>query len=77
MSSTAWLLTPTVALIAYPLYLLLVAAVLRICGVPRRDIAKWALKQADRQRLTELIRAARGLPPLAGGEPSARQLPEG
>ena len=39
-----------------------VSGFLAICGVPRAEIAKWALKQADRQRLTDLIRAARGLP---------------
>ena len=46
----------------YVLYLLALAGFLAICGVPRAEIAKWALKQADRQRLTDLIRAARGLP---------------
>jgi hypothetical protein len=46
----------------YVLYLLGMAGFLAICGVPRAEIAKWALKQADRQRLTDLIRAARGLP---------------
>jgi hypothetical protein len=45
----------------YVLYLLAMAGVLAICGVSRKEIAKWALKQADRQRLTDLIRAARGL----------------
>ncbi len=46
----------------YILFLLAIAAFLAICGVSRAEIAKWALKQADRQRLTDLIRAARGLP---------------
>lgn len=46
----------------YVLYLLGMAGFLAICGVPRAEIAKWALKQAGRQRLTDLIRAARGLP---------------
>ncbi|MCA1835660.1 MAG: hypothetical protein LC721_04740 [Actinobacteria bacterium] len=46
----------------YVLYLLAMAGFLAICGVSRTEIAKWALKQADRQRLTDLIRAARGLP---------------
>jgi len=46
------------------LYLLAMAGFLAICGVPRKEIAKWALKQADRQHLTDLVRAARGkLPP--------------
>lgn len=48
----------------YILHLLAMAGFLMICGVPREEIAKWALKQAGRQRLTDLIRAARGkLPP--------------
>ncbi|TQM44104.1 hypothetical protein [Pseudonocardia cypriaca] len=49
-------------LLAYPAYLLLMAAVMRICGVPKAEVAMWVLRQADRQRLTDLIRAARGLP---------------
>lgn len=52
-------IAPVVLLLAYPVYVLLMAAVLAICGVSREEIAAWALKQADRQRLTELIRAAR------------------
>lgn len=46
----------------YVLYLLTLAGFLAICGVPRAEIAKWALKQADRQRLTDLIQAARNPP---------------
>jgi hypothetical protein len=53
----------------YILYLLAMAGFLAICGVPRKEIAKWALKQADRQRLTDLIRAARGLPTGDQGGP--------
>jgi hypothetical protein len=49
-------------LLAYPAYLLLMAGVMRVCGVSKEEIAKWVLRQADRQRLTDLIRAARGLP---------------
>lgn len=49
--------------LAYPAYLLVMAGVLRLCGVPRAETAKWILKQAGRQRFTDLIRAARGLPP--------------
>ena len=37
--------------LAYPLYLLLMAGVLRLIGAPRDEIVKWALKQAGRQRL--------------------------
>ena len=49
-------------LLAYPLYLLLMAGALRLIGVPKKDVVAWALKQAERQRLTDMIRAARGLP---------------
>jgi hypothetical protein len=48
------------ALGVYMLYLLALVGFLAICGVPRAEIAKWALKQADRQGLTDLIRGARG-----------------
>jgi hypothetical protein len=54
-----------VPLIAYPAYLTLMAATLAACGVSRREIAIWALRRAGRQRLTDLIRAARGMS-LAG-----------
>lgn len=63
-------------LLAYPIYLLLMAAVLAVCGVTRKDIAKWALKQADRQRVIDLIRAARGLrAPPADGELTTSEPP--
>lgn len=65
MFDTVLPFTPVLLLLAYPIYLLIMAAVLAICGVTRKDIAKWALKQADRQRVTDLIRAARGLRGLA------------
>lgn len=48
-----------IPLLSYPGYLLLMALVLAACGVSRQDIAKWALRQADRQRISDLIRAAR------------------
>jgi hypothetical protein len=51
-------------LLLYPMYVLIMAGVLAVCVVPRREIAKWALKQADRQRFTDLLRAAGKLPPL-------------
>lgn len=54
------------ALGVYVLYLLAMASFLALCGVSREEIAKWALKQAGRQRLTDLIRAARGLPAREG-----------
>lgn len=60
----SWSLSLSVAvLLAYPVYILLMAGVLRLCGVEKAEIAKWALKQAGRQRFTDLVRAARGLPP--------------
>jgi hypothetical protein len=51
-----------VVLFLYPTYVLLMAGALRMIGVRRAEVAKWALKQADRQRLADLLRAARGLP---------------
>lgn len=63
-------------MLAYPIYLLLMAAVLAMCGVTRKDIAKWALKQADRQRLIDLIRAVRGLrTPTADGKLTTSEPP--
>lgn len=56
-------LVPVLLLLAYPIHLLLMAAVLAICGVPREDIAKWALKQAGRERFISLIQVARGQGP--------------
>ncbi len=52
-----------VALIAFPMLILLMASVLRRCGVSEADIAKWALRQADRNRFVGLIRAARDVAP--------------
>ena len=63
------------ALAVYLLYMLAMAGVLAICGVSRKEIAKWALKQADRQRLTDLIRAARGVLPLDEGSAPDRSSP--
>ena len=48
--------------LVFPIFLLCVAGVLRLIGVPKDKVAEWALRQANRQRLTDLIRAARGLP---------------
>jgi hypothetical protein len=62
--------SPAVVLLAYPIYLLVMAAVLAACGVSRQEIAKWALKQADRQRLIDLVRAARGVQHSAISEES-------
>lgn len=53
---------PLGILIGYPVYLILMAAALAACGVRRAEIAKWALRHADRHRFLDLIRAARGLP---------------
>ena len=52
--------TVLLSTLLYPFYLLEMASVLARCGVDRRDIAKWALRQADRQRFADMIRAARG-----------------
>jgi hypothetical protein len=62
-------LMPVIVILAYPVYVLLMAAVLRICGVSPEDVAKWALKQADRHRVVELIRVAqrRRVPVPRGG----------
>jgi hypothetical protein len=59
-------LIPQTILLAYPLYLLMMAGVMRICGVPKPDVAKWVLHQAGRQRFLDPLRAARGLPELPG-----------
>jgi hypothetical protein len=57
---------PWLLIFLYPLHLLLMSTVLRVIGVPKEEVAKWALKHADRQRLTDLIKAARNhLPPAA------------
>lgn len=58
-------LSPTVVIVAvfsYPAYLLIMACVLGVCGVPRKEIAKWALRQAERQRMADLVRSWRRQP---------------
>lgn len=65
---------PVMLFLAYPAYLLLMAGVLALCGVSRADIAKWALRQADRQRLVDLLRAARGVRSPADGQESTPQV---
>lgn len=62
-------------LLMYPVYILLMAGVLRLCGVEKAEIAKWALKQAGRQRFTDLLTAARGLLPDKA-PPSLGRTPE-
>lgn len=59
MLDLAWPVGALALLLAYPVYVLLMGAVLAMCGVTREEIAKWALRQADRQRVIDLIRAAR------------------
>jgi hypothetical protein len=66
--------------LAYPAYVLIMAFVLRLCGVSRAEIAKWALKQADRQRLADLIRAVwnarvAARPARHVGRPQAHERP--
>jgi hypothetical protein len=56
-------------LLAYPVYVLAMSLVLRLIGVPKHDVVSWALRQADRQRLTDLAHAARRLPAAAGERP--------
>lgn len=43
-----------------PLYIIVVALVLRACGNSKPAVAKWALRQADRNRMIEIVRAVRG-----------------
>lgn len=65
----SWHLVSVALLLAYPLYILLMAGVLRLCGVSKQDTAAWALKQAGRHRFLDLIAAARGpkvLPSVTG-----------
>jgi hypothetical protein len=57
-------------ILGYPLYVLVMATVLRICGVTRQEVAKWALKQADRHRIADLVRAARGAKESTQGDES-------
>ena len=76
-----WPVLSLAVLLAYPAYILLMAAVLRLCGVEKAEIAKWALKQADRQRFTDLVSAARGFlpdraPPELGRTPESPASPE-
>lgn len=60
-----WPLLTAVAPLVYVVYLLLMAAALRRCGVASADIARWALRQAERQRFADLIRVVhRGHRPL-------------
>ncbi|GAA1246671.1 hypothetical protein GCM10009609_07740 [Pseudonocardia aurantiaca] len=70
-----WPLLSMAVLLAYPVYMLLMAGVLRLCGVPKDEIANWALRQADRQRFTDLLRAARGLEPPPADTPPALPAP--
>lgn len=66
---------PLFVILAGPVYVLVMAGVLAVCGVKRSDIAKWALRQADRQRMRDLMSAAKELrAPAAVGKAPA---PEG
>src|SRR5690349_19507457 len=62
-----------VGLVAYPIYVLLMAGVLRLCGVRKHEVARWTLRQAGRPRFRDLIAAARGLPSGDGAERSVPQ----
>jgi hypothetical protein len=62
---------PLFVILAGPVYVLVMAGVLVVCGVKRSDIAKWALRQADRQRMRDLMSAAKELrTPAAGKSPA-------
>jgi hypothetical protein len=63
---------PLFVILAGPVYVLVMAGVLAVCGVKRSDIAKWALRQADRQRMRDLMSAAKELrtPAVAGKSPA-------
>jgi hypothetical protein len=58
--SSPWLWILALLILFYPSYLLVMGWVLRLCGVPRDEIASWALRQAGRQRFLDLLRATRG-----------------
>ena len=62
-------------LLAFPAYILLMAGVFRLIGAERTQIVKWALSQADSQRLVDLIRAARGRPTADAKEPVDAEEP--
>ena len=77
--------TPGIAMLAaaglfvfvQPLYIAVVAMVLRACGNSKPAVAKWALRQADRNRMIEIVRAVRGkandgqVAPRSGGAANA------
>ena len=46
----------------------MMAGVFRLCGVSKKDIAVWALRQAGRQRFLDLLAAARGPKVLPSSE---------
>lgn len=60
--------TPGIAMLAaailfvfgQPLYIAVVALVLRACGNSKPAVAKWTLRQADRNRMIEIVQAIRG-----------------
>jgi hypothetical protein len=62
----------------FPLYLALMAGIMRLYGATKMEVVAWLLRSAERQRLADLIRAARGLPapPPGPSEPSAVEPPK-
>ena len=50
---------PLILLLVQPVYVLIMWAVLRICGVSRPKAAAWALSQASNNRVLAVIRAVR------------------
>jgi hypothetical protein len=77
----------SVALFAQPLYILVSVLVLRVAGNPKDKVAKWALRQADKNRARDLIKAWRdssgksgdpsspgSAPPLTSAPPPQREV---
>ena len=48
-----------IAIFAYPTWLLVTSVVLAVCKKLDPEIGAWALRQAGRQRFTDLVRAFR------------------
>jgi len=56
----ALLVLAGMVVLGHPLYIIVVALTLRACGNSKAAVAKWALRQADRNRMIEVVRAIRG-----------------
>jgi hypothetical protein len=51
--SAVWLLA---FVVAQPLRIILIALALQACGVPKAAVARWALRQADRNSFAMLLK---------------------